>query len=162
MTTIIRTRAPQDYAWWRVDGPVDRFALQSDGSPVAWLEIDASGAYGMLFAGGRRVAIKRDGRRQVTVCDDDTVLASFRRGITSRGTVEITGGASVRWMGPSFMGYEAQFTGVDGSRLLRFAPDGATFSYVTGGAGGVGWDEQPGPLVLLLALGWFLLQTRRR
>jgi hypothetical protein len=161
MATVLRTRAPQDYAWWRVDGPIDRFALQNGGTPAAWLEIDASGAWGMLFVGGRRIAIKRDGRRQVTVSDDDTVLASFRRGIAGRGTVELAGGRTVRWTGPSFLCFEADFTGVDGSRLLRLTPDGATFSYFAGTPGS-GHDGEPSSLVLLLALGWFLLQTRRR
>lgn len=152
------------FAWTLLDRFKDSFELWAAGSsrPLARLTVaglalpsatvDAD-EYRLLFStegvGNRRVA--------VTDADSRMMVADFEwRRLGRDGTLRLVDGGQLKWHKTSR--WRASFTFADrfANLLLRFHPDGHALGY------GLDAQLEPsvgprGDLVLLLALGWFLL-----
>jgi hypothetical protein len=144
-------------AWISLDSFQDRFELRAGagGGPLAQLAIG-----GLAFPSATVAAdedrllftLKGVGNRQVAITDlsTGTVLADFEwHRLGRKGTLRLGGGGQLTWRRTSRWHQTFAFADRFGNLLLRFHPDGrARLEPLLGSR-----DD----LVLLLALGWFLL-----
>jgi hypothetical protein len=151
-------------AWISLDSFQDRFELRAGagGGPLARLTIGGLPlASARVDADGHRLLFspKGVGNRQVAVTDlsTETVLADFEwRRVGREGTLRLVEGGQLTWRRTSRWHPTFAFVDRFGNLLLRFHPDGLAVGYGIDAMlePPLGWRDD---LVLLLALGWFLL-----
>ncbi len=158
---------------WRRAGPLkDRFELYAGGRTLATLTIGGLAVTtGQVDAGEHRLVLTAEGigNQRIRISDPDSrrVVASFERHWVGRnGTLRFKEGGQLDWRRAGRWRPAYVFTDRFGSPLLRFKADGSVLADGLGTDGlgtdglGTGLEAAAGSsrdLVLLLALGWFLL-----
>jgi hypothetical protein len=150
------------FAWQLVDPLRDGFELRMDaaGRPIARLTIGGMGIpSARLDVGGQRLVFTEVANRQVTIADASTRTAAAEfewQRLGRQGTLRFLEGGQLRWRRTSRWRRTFAFVDRFSNPLLRFYPDGRALSH------GLNTSPDPPPgsrndLMLLLALGWFLL-----
>lgn len=151
------------FIWQRTSPFKDCFELSGGGQPLARLTIGGLAVTtAQLETGDHRLVLTAEGigdrRVRITDAISDQVIANFERRWSGRtGTVRfVEGGGALEWRRIGLWRPAHVFTDRFGNPLLRFDPDGGATGF------GLGTEQEPligswRDLVVLLALGWFLM-----
>jgi hypothetical protein len=158
-----RDRARQgSFAWQRISPFKDWFELRAGGRVLATLTLGGLAiTTARVQTNDRHLVFTAEGigNQRIRISDstsDTLIVAYFERRSGHAGTLRFVDGGHLEWRRTGWWKPTYAFTDRWGNPLARFHPDGRVADYVPSedpGSSTGGWQD----LLLLLALGWFLL-----